>query len=109
MELDPAYHPAWANLALAAEKLELDSEAIEAHERLVSLQRAEAVNYFHLGILYAKMNQPDPSIQAFSKAIALEPEKYREILREELKNVHSVLDSVRYKSAFTRLLNSAPE
>jgi hypothetical protein len=47
---------------------------------------------------------PDPAIVSFAKAIQLEPDKYRQILREELKNVHSVLDSVRYKESFVRLL-----
>jgi hypothetical protein len=51
---------------------------------------------------------PDPAIANFSKAIQLEPDKYRQILREELKNVHSVLDSVRYKDAFIRLLTGGP-
>jgi tetratricopeptide (TPR) repeat protein len=104
IELDPDYAGAWANIALVAEKLNSDKEAINAHEKLATLGKAEAVNYFHLGILYAKNNQPDLSITAFAKAIEREPEKYRAILKEELKNVHSVLDSIRFQKNFTRLL-----
>jgi hypothetical protein len=55
-------------------------------------------------MLYAKNNLPDPAIENFAKAIQLEPEKYRQMLLDELKNVHSVLDSVRYRDAFVRLL-----
>ena len=62
------------------------------------------MNHFHLGVLYAKNNQPDPAIAAFDRAIELEPEKYRAMLKEELKKVHSILDSVRYKEKFVRLL-----
>jgi len=99
---------AWANMALVAEKLELDKEAIEAHEKLIALGKGQALNYFHLGVLYAKAGQTDPAISAFAKAIELEPDKYRSLLREELKKVHSVLDSIRYKEAFTRLLAAPP-
>jgi len=106
VQLDPDYYPAWANLAAVSEKLDRDTEAIKAHEKLVALGKAQSLNYFRLGVLYAKVNQPDPSIAAFAKAIELEPDKYRAILREELKKVHSVLDSVRYKEGFARLLNS---
>jgi tetratricopeptide (TPR) repeat protein len=102
--LDPDYAGAWANIALVAERLDVDKEAINAHEKLATLGKAEALNYFHLGILYAKNNQSDPAITAFAKAIELEPEKYRTILREELKNVHSVLDSVRFQKKFASLL-----
>jgi tetratricopeptide (TPR) repeat protein len=105
VQLDPDYSSAWANMALVAEKLELDKEAIEAHEKVIALRKGQAMNYFHLGALYAKTGQSDPAIAAFAKAIEREPEKYRAMLREELKKVHSVLDSIRYKEAFTRLLN----
>jgi tetratricopeptide (TPR) repeat protein len=106
VEIDPDYAAAWSNLAVVCERLELDKEAIEANEKVVMLGKALAGNYFRLGILYAKDNQPDPAIANFARAIQMEPEKYRQILREELKNVHSVLDSVRYKDAFIRLLSS---
>ena len=105
LELDPNYSAAWSNLALVAENLELDKEAIQAHEKVVALGKGQALNYFHLGVLYAKANQPDPAIAAFARAIELEPDKYRPLLKEELKKVHSVLDPVRYKESFTRLLN----
>jgi tetratricopeptide (TPR) repeat protein len=105
VQLDPDYAPAWGNLALVAEKLGLDKESIQAHEKVIALGKGQGVNYFRLGVLYAKADQSDPAIAAFGKAIELEPEKYRAILREELKKVHSVLDSVRYKETFTRLLN----
>jgi len=104
VELDPAYAAAWSNLALVFEKLELDKEAILANEKVVALEKAQAVNFFRLGILYAKSGMADPAIVSFARAIQLEPDKYRQILREELKNVHSVLDSIRYKEAFVRLL-----
>lgn len=108
LELDPEYAAAWSNLAVVSERLELDKEAIEANEKVVTLGKASAGNYFRLGILYAKSNQADPSIANFAKAIQLEPDKYRQILREELKNVHSILDAVRYKDAFIRLIGIAP-
>ena len=84
--------------------LPLERNAIQAHEKVISLGRAEASNYFHLAILYCRAKEPDPAIDAFEKAIQLEPEKYKQILREELKSIHSVLDPVRYKERFTRLL-----
>jgi superkiller protein 3 len=108
VELDPAYVYAWANLALVAEKLGADSEAIKAREKVVSLGISTSTNYFRLGILYAKNNQADQAIDSLGKAIELEPDKYRQILREELRNVHSVLDSIRYKEKFTRLLTGPP-
>jgi tetratricopeptide (TPR) repeat protein len=108
INIDPDYAAAWSNLAIVCERLEHDKEAIEANEKVVALGKALATNYFRLGILYAKDNQPDPAIANFTKAIQLEPERYRQILREELKNVRSVLDSVRYKDAFVRLLNGGP-
>jgi tetratricopeptide (TPR) repeat protein len=104
VDLDPNYAPAWSNLAVVYEKLDLAKEAIQANERVVALGQAQAATFFRLGLLYAKSNLPDPSIANFSKAIQQEPDKYRQLLREELKNVHSVLDSVRYKDAFVRLL-----
>ena len=105
LELDPNDSAAWSNLALVAENLELDKEAIQAHEKVAALGKGQALNYFHLGVLYAKANQPEPAIAAFARAIELEPDKYRPLLKEELKKVHSILDPVRYKESFTRLLN----
>jgi tetratricopeptide (TPR) repeat protein len=102
VDLDPGYFSAWKNLV--SEKLDLDKEAIQAYEKLIALGKGQASDYFRLGVLYAKSNQPDPSIAAFERAVEMEPDKYRGILREELKNVHSVLDSVRYKAEFRRLL-----
>jgi tetratricopeptide (TPR) repeat protein len=108
LDLDPGYAAAWSNLALVSERLQLDPEAIEAHEKAAALGEAKAQNYFRLGVLYAKANQPEPSIANFGKAIELEPEKYRQVLREELRKVHSVLDSVRYQEKFARLLTGPP-
>ena len=56
-------------------------------------------------MLYAKGNQADLAIPAFAKAIEMEPEKYRAILMDELKNLHSALDSVRYNKEFRQLLS----
>jgi len=102
--LDPNYASAWSNIALVAERLENDKDAIAAHEKLISLGRATAYNHFHLGVLYAKNDQPDQSITAFAKAIELEPERYREVLKDELRNVRSVLDGIRFQKRFTDLL-----
>jgi tetratricopeptide (TPR) repeat protein len=106
--LDPDYSAAWSNMALVAENLELDKEAIQAHEKVAALGNGQALNYFHLGVLYTKANQPDIAIANFARAIELEPDKYRNLLNEELKKVHSVLDPIRYKDSFTRLLSNPP-
>ena len=108
LKLDPNYSAAWANLALVAENLELDKDAIQAHEKVVALGKGQALNYFHLGVLYTKANQTETAIASFARAIEMEPDKYRALLQEELKKVHSVLDPIRYKESFTRLLNSPP-
>ena len=42
--------------------------------------------------------------EAFAKAVDMEPEEYRPRLLKELKNVHSVLDPVRYDDRFLRIL-----
>jgi tetratricopeptide (TPR) repeat protein len=109
VDLDPGYAAAWSNLALVAEKTDKDREAIQAHEKVIALGKSRALNYFHLGVLYAKISMPDASIAAFTHAIDLEPEKYRAVLREELKKVHSVLDPVRYKEGFVKLLEQTPK
>jgi tetratricopeptide (TPR) repeat protein len=103
-QLDPDFAAAWSNAAFTSEQLNMDKDAIQSHEKVIALGKAEAQTYFHLGILYAKTNQPDPSIANFTRAIELEPDKYRAMLKEELKSAHSALDSVRYKDKFVRLL-----
>jgi tetratricopeptide (TPR) repeat protein len=105
LDLDPQYAAAWSNMALVAEKMDRDREAIQAHEKVIALGNGRGLNYFHLGVLYAKVSLPDASIAAFTRAIEMEPEKYRAVLKEELKKVHSVLDSVRYKEGFAKLIN----
>jgi tetratricopeptide (TPR) repeat protein len=107
VELDSGHAPAWTNLAIVCEHLDLAAEAIHAHEQVLVLGKGGAINHFHLGILYVKIEQPDRAIAAFGRAIGIEPEKYRQLLREELKKVHSVLDPIRYREAFTRLLTGA--
>jgi len=87
-----------------SERLGLDREALQAHEKVISLGKGQAQNYFRLGFLYLKNNQPDIAISAFAKAIELEPDRYRQVLKEELKKVHSVLDPIRYTDGFTKLL-----
>ncbi len=109
IQLDPDYAEAWSNLALVAEKLADDPLAMKAHRRVLDLGRARAINYFRLGILCAKEERVDDAIAHLTRAVELEPDKYRKILREELRNVHSVLDSVRYKEDFTKLLTGLPE
>jgi len=104
LELDPDYVPAWNNIALVSEKLGLDDEAIQAHEKIIALGQGRAIHFFHLGILYAKAEKTDPSIEAFARAIELEPEKYRSLLLQELQKVHSVLDPVRYDKRFLQIL-----
>jgi hypothetical protein len=68
------------------------------------LHHAKAANYLHLGMLYVKNNQADRSIDAFAKAVELDPDGTRAVLREELKKLHSLFESIRYRTAFTRLL-----
>lgn len=104
LQIDPDYAAAWSNMALVAENLELDKEAIQAHEKVIALGKGLALNYFHLGVLYVKENRNEAAIAHFARAIELEPDKYRALLNEELKNVHSVLDPIRYRENFTRLL-----
>jgi tetratricopeptide (TPR) repeat protein len=87
------------------EKLSQEDEAVLAYEKTIALGQARAPSYFRLGVLYAKRNKPEEAISNLAKAIEMEPEKYRQILREELKNVHSVLDSIRYKDGFAKLLS----
>jgi tetratricopeptide (TPR) repeat protein len=108
IQLDENYAAAWANLALVAEQLDLDKDAIQAHEKVLALGKAQPLTYFHLGVLYAKTDQPDLSIANFTRALELEPDKYRAMLKEELRKVHSMLDSVRYKEKFVRLLALSP-
>jgi tetratricopeptide (TPR) repeat protein len=74
---------------------------------VVALGKAQAQNYFLLGILYAKIGQSDQALTNLAKAVDMEPDKYRQILREELKQIHSVLDSIRYTDRFARLLGSS--
>jgi tetratricopeptide (TPR) repeat protein len=107
-KLDPEYAAAWANMAIVAERLELDQDALRAHERVVALGKARGFNYFRLGILYAKADEPESSIANFRSAIEMEPDRFRQILLNELKNVTSVLDSVRYKKEFAELLTGPP-
>ncbi|HSW40036.1 MAG TPA: tetratricopeptide repeat protein, partial [Acidobacteriota bacterium] len=104
VKVDAGFIPAWDNLAVAAEQLDLDDQAVEAREMLVRLGVREARNYFRLGVLYAKTGRLDESIASFAAAIEKEPDKYREILRDELKNVRSILNGVRYKKEFLDLL-----
>jgi Tfp pilus assembly protein PilF len=106
--LDPDYAAAWSNLALVYQKTGQDAEALAAHEKVITLGKGQSQNYFNAGILYAKVNQPDPAIARLTKAIEMEPEKYRQMLRAELKQVHSPLDSIRYLEKFARLL-TGPE
>jgi tetratricopeptide (TPR) repeat protein len=77
---------------LVSEHLKLDVEAMRAHEKVIGLGRAQASNYFRLGVLCAKANRVEPAIDNIARAVELEPDKYRQILREELKKVHSHLD-----------------
>jgi len=109
VELDPQYAPAWINIALVSQKLGLDDDAIQANERVIALGHGTAMNYFHLGVLYAKAEKADPSIEAFAKAVDLEPEEYRPRLLQELKKVHSVLDPVRYDDRFLSIVGLADE
>jgi protein O-GlcNAc transferase len=103
VRLDPAFSAALHNLAGAAEKLGSDHEAIEARERLIVLGKAEAENYYSLGFLYAKTGRPGEAIASFAAAIEMEPETYRGMLREEVKNSRSILEEVRHKKEFMDL------
>lgn len=64
-------------------------QAADVGERLVSLLPKEVRHWLTLGSLYAELEQPEPAIAAFRKAIELEPD------REECQAAKSIIQRLK--------------
>jgi tetratricopeptide (TPR) repeat protein len=72
-QIDPAYHDAWANYSLAAERLEDYDQAIAARRRAIELRPDLAENWHRLGTCLGKSSQFTEAAEALQKARDLDP------------------------------------
>ena len=91
-------------LGIVYERLTEEERALSSYEKALENGEDNARLHFRLGVLYSRRNKVDQSIDHFSRSLELEPAKYLPIIQQELLNVASDLDAVRYKPRFAELL-----
>jgi len=102
LELAPDSGEVHRQLGLLYDKAGNVESAIE-HFRKSLNNAPRSGSHFRLGVLLARIGQGDAALEQLEKAVALEP-KLKQMLRDELRNVHSDLDSVRYKQRFADII-----
>ena len=91
-------------LGVVYERLKEEERALSSYEKALENGEDNARLHFRLGVLYSRRNKVDQSIDHFSRSLELEPAKYLPIIQQELRNVASDLDAIRYKPRFAELL-----
>ncbi len=91
-------------LGVVYERLKEEQRALSSYEKALENGEDNARLHFRLGVLYSRRNKVDQSIDHFSRSLELEPAKYLPIIQQELRNVVSDLDAVRYQPRFAELL-----
>ena len=104
LKLNPRSAGAHFHLAVVLERLE-DPESAQQHY-LAALDNGSNSPriHFRLAVLFAGQSEKELAIEHLEKAFQIEPEKYVPIMRQELRNVHSPFDSIRYTPAFAELM-----
>lgn len=103
--LRPEAGEAHYHLGIVLERLQEPSRA-QAHY-LQALEHGvdDARLHFRLAVLYARQSEKEAALRHLEIAFQKEPEKYLAVVREELRNVRSDLDSIRYTPEFHALLS----
>jgi len=93
------------NLALLLETLG-DPEAARTHYA-IAIERGESnpIAHFRLAILLSKESQVDQALDHLAAAFEKDAGRYVPMVLNELRNVSSDLDSIRYTARFSELLN----
>ena len=91
-------------LGLVYERLKEEERALSSYEKALENGEDNARLHFRVGVLYSKRNKVSESIEHFSRSLELEAVKYLPIIQQELLNVTSDLDAVRYETRFAELL-----
>lgn len=102
LQIEPHSGEVLRHMAVLYDRAGNVGAAIEHYRK--SLQFAPyPASHFRLGVLLAKTGQVEPALEHLARAVALEP-RFKLILRDELRNVHSDLDSIRYMQRFADII-----
>ena len=104
LQVKPQSGSAHYNLALMLDAKKEYGDAQTHYLKAIEngIQKPEA--HFRLGILYARQSEPDKSLKHLKVAFGENPQKFVPLVQTELRQVHSDLDSIRYRRDFNDLL-----
>lgn len=105
VRLQPGSGLAHLNLALVLESLGQEVEASYHYLAALEAGQDNPISYFRLAILYAKQSKVEEALDHLSLAFEKDPERFVPLVLNELRNVTSDLDSIRYTKRFNSLLN----
>lgn len=104
LQVKPQSGPAHYNLALMldAKKEYGDAQTHYLNALQNGIEKPEA--HFRLAVLYARQSEPEQSLKHLEVAFRRNPQKFVPLVLTELRQVHSDLDSIRYRRDFNDLL-----
>jgi superkiller protein 3 len=104
VELRPEEGLAHLNLAIVQESLGDDFGAQANYLKTINLGAGNPNVHFRLAIIFSRKSQVDDAIKHLSIAFDGDGKKFVPIVLNELRNVKSDLDSIRYTAKFDELL-----
>ena len=109
VSLEPGSAEAHFRLALVMDKMEDFVPAKEVYEKALELGSQSLVAHFRLGFFLAEEGDGERAMQHLTIAVSGEPKKFMPFLIREVRKVHSSLDSIRYTTQFSELINKYKE
>ena len=104
LAVNPSSGPARLRLAIVLDRQNETGPARTEYLRAIESGADEPQAHFRLGVLFARDNQPAEALKHLRIAFQRQPGKYVPMVRNELRNIRSDLDSIRYTKAFSDLL-----
>src|SRR5690606_3822688 len=95
----------YLQLGIIADRLERSTDAIQYFRKALALGLDNGLIYYRLGFLLAARGEQAEAVKHFSEAFARDAARFVPPVLDELRNVQSPLDSIRYTAEFNELLD----
>jgi len=104
LKIDERSGRAHLYLAVVLDRQNQDAAARDHYLAAIANGADEPQAHFRLAVLHSRTGTVDEALKHLTIAFERQPDKYVPMVVDELKNVHSDLDAIRYTKAFADLL-----
>lgn len=104
VQIEPESGSAHLHLAVALDREQQTAAAIDHYRKAIQNGSDEARAHFRLAVLLSRQSKPAESLEHLEIAFRKDASRYVNMIQNELLNVRSDLDSIRYLIEFNDLL-----